>query len=96
MHSRRTRRRLTHRMASAHHEATERLEPTQSSGSFTVVATNPNTRKRRVKAARQQHHTQAVSKQAQRRRRLLLWMVVGLAVAMVLPLAAGIMFTLLS
>ena len=60
------------------------------------MATNPNTRKRRVKATRQQHHTQAVSRHEQRRRRLLLWMVVGLAVAMILPLAAGIVFTLLS
>ena len=59
------------------------------------MATNPNTRKRRVKTAQQQHHTQAVSRYEQRRRRVLLWMVMGLAVAMILPLAAGILFTLL-
>ena len=60
------------------------------------MATNPNTRKRRVKAAQQQHQTQAVSRHDQRRRRLLLWLVVGLAVAMILPLAAGILFTVLN
>ena len=62
------------------------------------MATNPNTRKRRVKTnqVKQQRHTQAVSRYQQRRRRLQLWLVLGLALAMVLPLAAGIVFTLLS
>ncbi|MDE0701013.1 MAG: hypothetical protein OXH61_09870 [Acidimicrobiaceae bacterium] len=58
------------------------------------MATNPNTRKRRVKT-RQARHVKAVSRYEQRRRRFQLWLVLGLAVLMILPLAAGIIFTLL-
>ncbi|MDE0066098.1 MAG: hypothetical protein OXN44_04400 [Acidimicrobiaceae bacterium] len=58
------------------------------------MANNPNTRKRRVKA-RQARHAQAVSRYEQRRRRFQLWLVLGLAVLMILPLAAGIIFALL-
>ena len=59
------------------------------------MATNPNTRKRRVKT-RQHRHTQAVSRYEQRRRRILLGLILFLAVAMILPLAAGILFSILS
>jgi len=58
------------------------------------VATNPNTRKRRANT-REARHAQAVSRYEQRRRRFQLWLVLSLAVLMILPLAAGIIFTLL-
>ena len=58
------------------------------------MPTNPNTRKRSVMTG-QERHLEAVSRYGQRRRRFQLWLVLGLAVLMILPLAAGIFSFLL-